>query len=279
MDFIAIDLHKHDVWDAFIQPVPIKAQMYLKTASYDPGSPPEDGCTGGIDDTECTYTNDQEDQETIGGAAPSTGGSGPDGGGYQPPGSNPGDGAGGGLTEEQIACGNGQKADRNRNEAAANARDAINERINNDGRTGEDQPEYAISGFFNDDGTVSSTEPAQGQSYTESNPPSTPIPFLSGSQYEVSDFAFILHSHGYTRDVNIQTENQAPSDSDWQIMDAFSNGGVDMEDFVMFIIDQNGTMRAYQYQTPAQREATSDDPRGNVDSTDAVSNNTVRECV
>ena len=51
MDFIAIDLDKYDVWEAFRQPVPIREQSYVRTANWSPGEEidcesdnPNDGC-------------------------------------------------------------------------------------------------------------------------------------------------------------------------------------------------------------------------------------------
>lgn len=277
MDFIAIDLDKYDVWQAFIQPVPVKAQMYIKTANWNPGEDEEEGCQDVAPGDACASA-DKIYQQTIATASPSLGGSSPDGAFQEPGGDfNPGI-PGGGLTAEQMACAAGQAADRARNEAAKKAHDEIKKKMAEDGRSGTDQPEYAISGFYNDDSSVSVTPPVLGESYDEHNPPRTPIPSLNDPAYEISDFAFIAHSHGFTNNSSIALENQAPSNGDWQVMDAFNTAGIDMNNFVMFIIDQDGVMRAYKYQLPAERQASSQNPRGTVSSGESVSNDTVREC-
>lgn len=109
VDFIAIEFDKYDVWDAFIQPMPVREEMYFKP-DYKPeyiklarASPPSSSCDGGIDNTECVVPGTQT-QQGLGPAQPSFGNSDP-GTGHQDPGSDPGYGiGGGGLTEEQMEC-------------------------------------------------------------------------------------------------------------------------------------------------------------------------------
>ena len=130
MDFIAIDLDKYDVWDVFMRPAPVKAQMYVKTASWNPGSPGEEvECPPDSDPDDVCYTNDQQpSQQGVGQASPSFGGGGSDPGtGYQDPGADPGGGFGqGGLSEEQIACHNEQTEEADVDAAAQAAADEIN---------------------------------------------------------------------------------------------------------------------------------------------------------
>jgi len=123
VDFIAIDLDKYDVWEAFRQPVPIRAQMYVKTANWNPSSPSEEvDCPPDSAPGDVCYADDQEQQQTFGQASPTFGnsGTGPGpGSGHQDPGSNQGDGFGGGdLTDAQKQCAAGQTTDRKRNQAA-----------------------------------------------------------------------------------------------------------------------------------------------------------------
>lgn len=140
VDFIAIEFDKYDVWDAFIQPVPVREEMYFKNKlqpeylKFARASSPQDSCEGGIDDTECTVTGTQTQQQ-FGPAQPSFGNSDP-GTGHQDPGSDPGYGiGGGGLTEEQMECGVEQFLEEDLDALAQAAADMI--RDNSDWRRRE----------------------------------------------------------------------------------------------------------------------------------------------
>lgn len=104
MDFIAIEFDKYDVWDAFIQPVPVKEEMYVQ-----PDLQPEyvklaDWCSGPLNQDECV-TGKRKKRKTIQ-AVPGLVGGGPGTGTDDPfiP-----SGGGGGLSEEQLACFHEQK--------------------------------------------------------------------------------------------------------------------------------------------------------------------------
>jgi len=258
MDFIAIDLDKYDVWDAFRQPVPIKEQMYLKTANWDPGSPPSDGCTGGIDDTECTTTGQKPKQQGMGQATPSFGGSEPDGG-YQEPGSNSGDGFGqGGLTQEQMDCGTEQQSETDIDTLSAEAAADI--------AALDNSIEHATL-TVNDNGTLRNLDIVSGDE--NSIPLGELYAQLDALGLDDTDIVAFTHSHPATTGVSGQAEvddtfaNGFPSANDYIAYEEFAQNAIAFgadesswrENFSAFIIDPDGTRREFEdYSLPADQE-------------------------
>jgi len=249
MDFIAIDLDKYDVWDAFRQPVPIKEQMYLKTANWDPTGPAEEvDCPPDSDPNDVCYADDQEQQQSFGQASPTFGSSGA-GTTYQDPDSNQGDGFGqGGLTQEQMDCHNEQKAEADIDAAAQAAADEINAK----------EPEFEHATFGVRDGnsivtiTISTGDSEQADI-------ASLVHDLAARGYDMSDVVFFIHSHPAST-VSLDSlaasedfANQFPSDNDLNAYASFANEAVRdganlttwLSNFRAFVVGPDNINREY----------------------------------
>lgn len=251
MDFIAIDLDKHDVWEAFRQPVPVKEQMYVKTANWNPGTPSEEvECPPGGDPNDVCYTDDQEQQQSFGQATPTFGNSGTGAGTtHQDPGSNPGDGFGGGdLSDEQIACYAEQTAEANVDTAAQAAADEINSK--------EPDLEHATFGVRDGNSIVTVTV-STGDSETADVV--SLYAALRANGYDMADVVFFIHSHPSSTITDASWAaaedftNQFPSDNDLRAYAEFLEDAVEdganaatwLSDFTAYVVGPDNVNREY----------------------------------
>ena len=69
MDFIAMDLDRYDVWEAFIQPVPVQTAIYVKTANWTPSRWSEEvDCNASPHDA-CFQDQKESSQNLFGGTS------------------------------------------------------------------------------------------------------------------------------------------------------------------------------------------------------------------
>lgn len=131
-----------------------------------------------------------------------------------------------------------------------------------DGKSGLNQPEYGAVIVQTPTGGYEVGPIAQGQSYNEANPPATNITIPAG--YGIGDVTGVVHSHPPTGNSATDTANLAPSDNDWSNADGWVAGGMPADQLTLYIVGPDGVTRAYDYQTPAERGATSANPSGTV---------------
>ena len=99
------------------------------------------------------------------------------------------------------------------------------------------------------------------------------------SGFAWSDVVATVHTHPSSGQIAVDRRNRAPSNGDWLGADEIIKRGVDPNNFTLFVIDKWGKMRAYRYKTPAERNASPNNPSGNQTSiNDAVELDYVREC-
>ena len=161
-----------------------------------------------------------------------------------------GDGGDSGPPPNEFPCENTAVSGVAGNIAAADA---------SDGLSGTGQVEYGAT-IASAGGNFITGDLVTGQSYNQANPPSTTISPPAG--YGWADVVATVHSHPPSGDAATDLRNQAPSDGDWQSADEAVARGADPANFTMYIIDMNGTMRAFDYMTPAARGATASNPSG-----------------
>jgi len=122
------------------------------------------------------------------------------------------------------------------------------------------QPEYGNTVARDGDGfTVSDTN--QGQSYHQSDQPATTLNPPDGFGW--SDVVGMVHSHPPSGNSTTDRDNRAPSGEDWLAADEAVNRGADPDELVIYIIDRWGTMRAFEYMSYDDRNASTRNPAGN----------------
>jgi hypothetical protein len=274
VDFIAIDLDKYDVWQAFIQPMPVRAQMYVKTANWNPEAPPEDGCEGGIDDTECTVTGTQPDQNTIGQASPSFGGSGPDEG-YQEPGADPNNGFGGGGLTEEMLCEQEQEDESEIDEVS----NTIVERIRglNNLNTDPDNVEFGSFVLRLDNGQIRQSPLGRGETGQISLRDLYNAAVAAFPGIDASNIVRMIHLHPRNSGAGFENvsdlsdlgaldygnvmpshPNISPGPNDWENVRSFllNNGRTSVEDASHTIVGPDGVAREYDYSDGHPAEST-----------------------
>ena len=144
----------------------------------------------------------------------------------------------------------------------ANAIISITDRF--DGFDGDHQPEYGVVIVTASDGSFVLGPLVTGQSYHDSNPPGTSLSPPSG--YSWSDVTATIHSHPDSGNSDIDIRNRAPSDGDWLAADQMVQRGANPAELTLYIVDNTGVIRAFDYKSPAERHATTRNPSGNMNS-------------
>lgn len=150
--------------------------------------------------------------------------------------------------------------------AAGDAASDIAARDAADGKSGLNQPEYGAVIVQTATGGYEVGPIAQGQSYNQANPPATNISIPAG--YGLGDVTGVIHSHPATGNSATDTANLAPSDNDWSNADGWVAAGMPADQLTLYIVGPDGVTRAFDYQTPAERGATSANPSGTVTASD-----------
>ena len=219
MDFIAIDLDQHDIWDAFRQPMPVREQIYLKTAYWGPVIQSEEVDCNTDNPNDGCFKDDRESSPRVlfGNGSLSGGGS------DLWTGSDETEFLLGetGLSEELGACILEQLNERLVDAAAQQAANEINEK--------EPELEHATFGV-NDGNSIVTITISTGDS--EQADMATLIHDLAARGYDMSQVVFFIHSHPSST-ISLPSlaasedfANQFPSDNDMNAYSEFANEAV-----------------------------------------------------
>ncbi len=142
---------------------------------------------------------------------------------------------------------------------AVQAAIAIKPEIDTDGLSGTNQTEYGA--ILGDNGSgVQIGSIVQGQSYNQSNPPTTNLT-ASRNSIGVSNAQVvgIIHSHPPSCNNTIDVANRRPTANEWATADNLVAQGANPARLTLYIIDKNGIVRAYSY-VPQSRRSASNPP-------------------
>lgn len=129
-----------------------------------------------------------------------------------------------------------------------------------DGLSGTKQPEYG-NVIVEDNGKFIVSSTTQGESYSDHNPPRTHL--SSPTDYSWAQVVALVHSHPPSGSSAIDALNIRPSDGDWEAADRITGNFpghtqasyANASTLTLYIIDRDGTVRAFDYRTPTERGA------------------------